>query len=62
MKLKFQVLRHGETIFDMTVEESNLHELPNLTGAILHRFQKYHPQISLLDEYVILKWSKDPSG
>ena len=58
MKMKFQVIRDGGTVFEITVEETNQRHIPNLTGEMLTRFQKERAEISLLNQDVIMKWSE----
>ena len=56
MKMKFQVIRDGDTIFESTADDKS--GFPKLTKKALKKFGKEHPTISLLDEDVILKWSE----
>ena len=58
MKMKFQVIRDGGTVFEKTVEEIDQHEMPILTAQMLTRFQNEHAEISLLNQDVIMKWSE----
>ena len=58
MKMKFQVIRDGATVFETSVEEINQHLLPVMTAEMLTRFQKEHAEISLLNQDVIMKWSE----
>ena len=58
MQMKFEVIRVGDAIFEFIADGAKEADLSALTSVALKEFQKKHAKISLLDEDVILKWSK----
>ena len=58
MKIKFQVIRDGDMIFEKTFDKIALIGLPGMTELALAEYEAWKPEVSLFDEDVILKWSE----
>ena len=58
MKIKFQVIRDGDTIFDKAFDKVTKIGLPGMTELALAEYEAWKPEVALLDEDVILKWSE----
>lgn len=56
MKVEFQVIRDGDTIFTKTFPAPIDRRYADITALALSEFQIAHPDVLLIDEDVILKW------
>ena len=58
MKIKFQVVRDGHTIFEKAFPAAVDGRYGDVTALAIAEFQIAHPTILLTDDDVILKWSE----
>ena len=56
MKIQFQVIKDGSVVFEVTTTDANRSYVPDLTAVALEELKAEHPEVSLFDDDVILKW------
>jgi len=58
MKAEFQVIRDGTIIFRCEMTPKSNSDFANESRAALVNFFRLHPEASLLDEGLIMKWAE----
>ena len=58
MNASFQVIRDGAIIFEAFFENATPKNLPRYSLAAVEKFHLDHPDISLIDDDVIMKWAE----
>jgi len=58
MKAEFQIIRDGAIIFKCEMAPKNNIDFANESRAALVNFFRLHPDASLLDEDLIMKWAE----
>ena len=61
MHMQFRVINEDGVIFERDFVEPTESRLGALTGIAVSEFLAKHPQVSLLDEEVVLLWAKAKS-
>ena len=57
MKAEFQIIRDGAIIFRCEMTPKNNADFANESRAALVNFFRLHPEVSLLDKDLIMKWA-----
>ena len=58
MNVEFQIALDGDTIFTMPFNVEDERQLADNTKQAVDAFREEHPDISLLDEDVIIQWRR----
>ena len=62
MKIRIQIIQDGDVVFEKSSAASNAPYLAELTAAAIEEFLEKHPDISLFNDDVLLRWSNGRSA